>query len=49
MAPRLQEPELSGNGGWNVRYRARAKAAALAGLRALIERHAPWLRVGYAF
>ncbi|MFJ9606045.1 spore photoproduct lyase family protein [Kitasatospora sp. NPDC101176] len=47
--PALQEPKLSGNGAWNVRYRARTKAAALAELGVLIERHAPWLRVRYAF
>ncbi|MFE0459194.1 spore photoproduct lyase family protein [Kitasatospora sp. NPDC058965] len=47
--PALQEPKRSENGSWNVRYRVRTKAAALAELRTLIERHAPWLRVRYAF
>lgn len=47
--PALQEAKTSGNGARNVRYRAAGKAAALAELRGLIDRHAPWLRVRYAF
>ncbi|WTJ73204.1 spore photoproduct lyase family protein [Kitasatospora sp. NBC_01539] len=47
--PALQEAKKSENGSWNVRYRAGGKAAALDVLRTLIDRHAPWLRVRYAF
>ncbi|MFJ1706359.1 spore photoproduct lyase family protein [Kitasatospora sp. NPDC088346] len=47
--PELQEPKRSQNGGLNVRYRAGRKATAVAELRALVERHAPWLRIRYAF
>ncbi|CAL9344619.1 spore photoproduct lyase family protein [Streptomyces sp. enrichment culture] len=47
--PDLQEAKRSQNGALNVRYRAGAKARAIARLRALITAHAPWLRVRYAF
>ncbi|MET9403230.1 spore photoproduct lyase family protein [Kitasatospora sp. NPDC002965] len=47
--PALQEPKRSQNGDLNVRYRLGTKAAALDELRTLIGRHAPWLRVRYAF
>ncbi|MEV5014655.1 spore photoproduct lyase family protein [Streptomyces sp. NPDC053780] len=47
--PELQEAKRSENGALNVRYRAGAKADAVARLRALIAAHAPWLRVRYAF
>ncbi|MFJ8045965.1 spore photoproduct lyase family protein [Kitasatospora sp. NPDC096147] len=47
--PALQEPKLSQNGSVNVRYRVQTKTRALAELRGLIERHAPWLRIRYAF
>ncbi|MER5863419.1 spore photoproduct lyase family protein [Kitasatospora sp. NPDC002040] len=47
--PNLQEAKRSENGSWNVRYRVGRKAEALGELRDLIERHAPWLRVRYAF
>ncbi|WP_232246450.1 spore photoproduct lyase family protein [Kitasatospora mediocidica] len=47
--PEIQEPKRSQNGSWNVRYRSGGKAAALETLRGLIARHAPWLRIRYAF
>jgi spore photoproduct lyase family protein len=47
--PGLQQPKKSENGGWNVRYRTGAKAAAVDELLRLIEERAPWLRVRYAF
>ncbi|MCF6509276.1 spore photoproduct lyase family protein [Blastococcus sp. MG754426] len=47
--PDLQEPKRSQNGQDNVRYRAGVKRAAVARLRELVAREAPWLRIRYAF
>jgi spore photoproduct lyase family protein len=47
--PDLQEPKRSQNGQDNVRYRAGVKRAGVARLRELIDGHAPWLTVRYAF
>jgi spore photoproduct lyase family protein len=47
--PEVQEPKRSQNGQDNVRYRADVKRAAVARLRGLIGRHAPWLTIRYAF
>jgi spore photoproduct lyase family protein len=47
--PDLQEAKRSQNGQDNVRYRADVKRAGVARLRALIDAHAPWLTVRYAF
>jgi spore photoproduct lyase family protein len=47
--PELQQPKRSQNGQWNVRYRNDVKRAGVERLRQLIEGHAPWLRVRYAF
>ncbi|MEU6731779.1 spore photoproduct lyase family protein [Streptomyces physcomitrii] len=47
--PAGQEPKLSQNGARNVRYRADVKRQALDRLRELTKRHAPWLRIRYAF
>ncbi|MET9872693.1 spore photoproduct lyase family protein, partial [Streptomyces sp. NPDC006386] len=47
--PELQQAKRSENGALNVRYRNRVKGDAVRTLRALIGRHAPWLRVRYAF
>jgi DNA repair photolyase len=47
--PRLQEPKRSENGAVNVRYRAGRKRQDLDLLTGLIEEHAPYLRVRYAF
>ncbi|MGV9501024.1 spore photoproduct lyase family protein [Streptomyces sp. NPDC003642] len=47
--PELQQAKRSENGALNVRYRNGIKAEAVHTLRALIDRHAPWLRVRYAF
>ncbi|MGY1835317.1 spore photoproduct lyase family protein [Blastococcus sp. SYSU DS0510] len=47
--PDLQEPKRSQNGQDNVRYRAAVKRAAVARLRELVARRAPWLAIRYAF
>jgi spore photoproduct lyase family protein len=47
--PDLQEAKRSQNGQDNVRYRAGVKRAGVARVRELIDRHAPWLTVRYAF
>ncbi|TYP86807.1 spore photoproduct lyase family protein [Blastococcus xanthinilyticus] len=47
--PDLQEPKRSQNGQDNVRYRADVKRAAVARVRDLVARRAPWLRMRYAF
>ncbi|MFF1867321.1 spore photoproduct lyase family protein [Kitasatospora herbaricolor] len=47
--PGLQEAKRSQNGAWNVRYRTGLKGDAVRTLRGLVERHAPWLRIRYAF
>ncbi|GGM01006.1 spore photoproduct lyase family protein [Nakamurella endophytica] len=47
--PELQQPKLSQNGQWNVRYRNNVKAQGVARIQELIGEHAPWLRVRYAF
>jgi hypothetical protein len=47
--PALQQPKRSESGQDNVRYRTDVKRAAVARLTALIDRHAPWLRIRYAF
>ena len=47
--PDLQEAKRSQNGQDNVRYRAGVKRAGVARLRELIEQHAPWLTIRYAF
>ncbi|MFD5099963.1 spore photoproduct lyase family protein [Streptomyces albidochromogenes] len=47
--PGLQQPKRSENGSWNVRYRNDVKAAAVETVRALVDRHAPWLTIRYAF
>ncbi|MEV6264078.1 spore photoproduct lyase family protein [Streptomyces sp. NPDC051784] len=47
--PELQEPKLSQNGSWNVRYRAGVKAASVETVRRLVATHAPWLPIRYAF
>ncbi|MFC9795532.1 spore photoproduct lyase family protein [Streptomyces sp. NPDC127584] len=45
----IQQPKRSENGSWNVRYRVATKAEAVDTLIRLIQAHAPWLRVRYAF
>ncbi|MFF7736451.1 spore photoproduct lyase family protein [Streptomyces sp. NPDC007984] len=47
--PELQQAKRSENGALNLRYRNDVKGEAVAALRTLIDRHAPWLRVRYAF
>jgi DNA repair photolyase len=47
--PELQQRKRSQTGMWNVRYRNDAKADGVETLHRLIARHAPWLRVRYAF
>ncbi|MGW7198212.1 spore photoproduct lyase family protein [Streptomyces chryseus] len=47
--PDLQQPKRSENGSWNVRYRNEVKAAGVETVRALVDRHAPWLTIRYAF
>ncbi|MGW7660438.1 spore photoproduct lyase family protein [Streptomyces sp. NPDC054756] len=47
--PEIQQAKRSQNGDRNVRYRNGIKGDAVAALRALIDRHASWLRVRYAF
>jgi hypothetical protein len=47
--PELQQAKRSENGALNVRYRNQVKGEAVRTLRALIDQHAPWLRVRYAF
>jgi spore photoproduct lyase family protein len=47
--PDVQQAKRSETGGWNVRYRNNVKADGVSRLRALIDTHAPWLRVRYAF
>ncbi len=45
----MQQPKHSQNGQENVRYRNQVKREGVATLTGLIERHAPWLRIRYAF
>ncbi|WP_413759325.1 spore photoproduct lyase family protein [Streptomyces sp. MMBL 11-3] len=47
--PEIQETKRSQNGALNVRYALETKQRALARLRELLARHAPWLRIRYAF
>jgi DNA repair photolyase len=47
--PDLQQPKRSQNGQENVRYRSDVKRAGVGRMTALIAKHAPWLRVRYAF
>ncbi|RSS62743.1 spore photoproduct lyase family protein [Streptomyces sp. WAC07061] len=47
--PDLQEPKRSENGGINVRYQRAVKYDAVDRMRTLVVRHAPWLRIRYAF
>ncbi|MFF7721091.1 spore photoproduct lyase family protein [Streptomyces luteogriseus] len=47
--PELQQAKRSENGALNLRYRNDVKGEAVRTLRFLIDRHAPWLRVRYAF
>ncbi|MBN9795634.1 spore photoproduct lyase family protein [Pseudonocardia sp. TMWB2A] len=47
--PEMQQGKRSQNGMWNVRYRNQPKREGVAALTELIERHAPWLRIRYAF
>lgn len=47
--PESQEQKVSQNGQTNVRYRFVDKQRAVAQFLELIERHAPWCRVRYAF
>ncbi|MPQ98509.1 spore photoproduct lyase family protein [Modestobacter sp. I12A-02628] len=47
--PDLQQPKRSQNGQLNVRYRNDVKRAGVQRLQELIDQHAPWLRVRYAF
>ncbi|MFE5190616.1 spore photoproduct lyase family protein [Streptomyces sp. NPDC056628] len=47
--PEIQQAKRSQNGARNVRYRNGIKGESVATLRALIDRHASWLRVRYAF
>ncbi|MGW7054676.1 spore photoproduct lyase family protein [Streptomyces sp. NPDC054887] len=47
--PDLQQAKRSENGSWNVRYRNAVKQAAVETVRALVDRHAPWLTIRYAF
>lgn len=47
--PDLQQPKRSENGAVNVRYRNGVKRAGVEQVRALVARHAPWLRIRYAF
>ncbi|WP_432104282.1 spore photoproduct lyase family protein [Streptomyces sp. bgisy091] len=47
--PELQEPKLSQNGSWNVRYRGGVKAASVETVRRLVATYTPWLPIRYAF
>jgi spore photoproduct lyase family protein len=47
--PDVQQAKRSENGATNVRYRDDVKRAGVARLTALVEQHAPWLRIRYAF
>jgi spore photoproduct lyase family protein len=47
--PELQQRKRSQTGMWNVRYRNDVKADGVRTLQDLIARHAPWLRIRYAF
>jgi spore photoproduct lyase family protein len=47
--PEIQQPKRSQSGGLNVRYRNDVKRDGVERLRQLVERHAPWLRIRYAF
>jgi spore photoproduct lyase family protein len=47
--PPLQQPKRSQSGQDNVRYRNDVKRDAVGRLTELVERHAPWLRIRYAF
>jgi hypothetical protein len=48
-SPGLQQSKRSQSGQDNVRYRNDVKRHAVARLTELVERHAPWLRIRYAF
>ncbi|WP_040337225.1 spore photoproduct lyase family protein [Candidatus Blastococcus massiliensis] len=47
--PELQQPKRSQNGQDNVRYRTDVKRDGVQRLQRLVGRHAPWLRIRYAF
>ncbi|BCY12133.1 spore photoproduct lyase family protein [Actinoplanes sp. L3-i22] len=47
--PALQQPKLSQNGSWNVRYRTGEKGRYVAALLDLIAARTPYLHVRYAF
>jgi len=47
--PELQQPKRSQNGQDNVRYRNAVKRDGVQRLYRLVEQHAPWLRIRYAF
>lgn len=47
--PELQQPKRSQNGQDNVRYRNDIKRDGVRRLYRLVEQHAPWLRIRYAF
>ncbi|ANY08254.1 spore photoproduct lyase family protein [Pseudonocardia sp. HH130630-07] len=47
--PGMQQAKRSQNGMWNVRYHNDVKREGVETLTGLIARHAPWLRVRYAF
>ncbi|GAA2880551.1 spore photoproduct lyase family protein [Pseudonocardia halophobica] len=47
--PELQQAKRSESGMWNVRYRNVPKREGVQAVTDLIARHAPWLRVRYAF
>ncbi|MEU9572531.1 hypothetical protein AB0D62_22225 [Streptomyces massasporeus] len=47
--PEPQQAKRSENGALNLRYRNDVKGEAVRTLRTLIDHHAPWLRVRYAF
>jgi spore photoproduct lyase family protein len=47
--PDVQQAKRSENGATNVRYRDDVKRAGVARLTALVQQHAPWLRIRYAF
>ncbi|WP_331714737.1 spore photoproduct lyase family protein [Auraticoccus cholistanensis] len=47
--PEIQEAKRSQNGADNVRYRVGLKSRAVRELTGIVEQHAPWLRIRYAF
>jgi hypothetical protein len=47
--PELQQAKRSQNGQDNVRYRNDVKRDGVQRLYRLVEQHAPWLRIRYAF